>query len=140
MPAEHAETTPATLSTSESVLSKTPPCITVTLAELARALDQMGSIEPVSATYCTTPFFNYSPRRPQQGLRLFRVSQTMTSMLLYNIQRILQLLKMTRKAKVLLFSRVRSNPTQRYSAIKRYDVGCWKWRRLRFPTASHHLT
>ncbi len=27
-----------------------PPCITVTLAELARALDQMGTIEPVSAT------------------------------------------------------------------------------------------
>ena len=137
MPAEHAETTPATLSTSESVLSKTHPCITVTLAELARALDQMGSIEPVSATVL---YFNYSLRCPQQGLRLFRVSQIMTSILLYNIQRILQLLKMTRKAKVLLFSRMRSNPTQRYSAIKRYDVGCWKWRRLRFPTASHHLT
>jgi hypothetical protein len=38
------------LSTSESVLSGMPPRITITLDELARALDQMGSTEPVLAT------------------------------------------------------------------------------------------
>jgi hypothetical protein len=38
------------LSTSESVLSEIPPRITITLDELARALDQMGSTEPVLAT------------------------------------------------------------------------------------------
>jgi hypothetical protein len=38
------------LSTSESVLSEMPPRITITLDDLARALDQMGSTEPVLAT------------------------------------------------------------------------------------------
>jgi hypothetical protein len=67
MPAEHAETTPATLSTSESVLSKTPPCITVTLAELARALDQMGSIEPISATVLYDTLLQLQSTPPTAG-------------------------------------------------------------------------
>ena len=36
--------------TPKSALKETPPCITVTLAELARALHEMGTTEPVSAT------------------------------------------------------------------------------------------
>jgi hypothetical protein len=50
MPTEPTETILATPSTSESVLSEMPPRITITLNELARALDQMGSTEPVLAT------------------------------------------------------------------------------------------
>ena len=47
MPTESILATP---STSESILNEMPPRITITLDELARALDQMGSTEPVLAT------------------------------------------------------------------------------------------
>ena len=50
MPTEPTESIFATPSTSESVLSEMPPRITITLDELARALDQMESTEPVLAT------------------------------------------------------------------------------------------
>jgi len=62
-----------------------PPGITVTLAELARAFDQIGLTESVSATRLYRAFFNCN----QQGLRpSFRVSQITTSIAMNNIQRI----------------------------------------------------
>jgi len=56
------------MSTPKSAL-KENPCITVTLAELARALDQMGTTEPVSATrlYHTLLQLHSAPLTGQSG-------------------------------------------------------------------------
>jgi len=57
------------MSTVKSALKETPSCITVTLAELARALDQMGATEPVSATrlYHTLLQLQSAPLTGQSG-------------------------------------------------------------------------
>ena len=56
------------MSTPKSAL-KENPCITITLAELARALDQMGTTEPVSATrlYHTLLQLHSAPLTGQSG-------------------------------------------------------------------------
>jgi hypothetical protein len=143
MPTEPTGTILATPSTSESALSEMPPRITITLNELARALDQMGSTEPVLATTLYHTLLQLQSLPPTAGAPTTIQSKpnhdvyankqyTMSSSSAAN-----SLLWTAQKTGVLLFNLVRQNPAQKFSAIKRYDVGCWKWRRLRFPTASH---
>jgi hypothetical protein len=58
----------ATPSTSHPILNEIPPCITVTLDELARALDQMGSRDPVSATRLYHTLLQLHPIHPPTTL------------------------------------------------------------------------